>query len=212
MLRFLCAAFCAAFCSGFLASCASVAAPRENEAAASVAFEALKRGGYVIVMRHANSPGEQQGAVGLSKGCKLAPGRGLDAEGFFQARAIGEILKENAVPILKAYTSPMCRSWDTAALAAAGAPVETSPSQVSEKPADVVAMKAKVAAELAAHPGTNIILSSHSNIAPLYGAATRGREKEVPSGVIWLVHPSDWRAIARVDLLVRYPKVTPAVE
>ena len=156
--------------------------------------------------------GGQVGAVGLSKGCKLAPGRGLDAEGFFQARAMGEILKENDVKILKAYTSPMCRSWDTAALSAAGAPVEPHPSQISEKAADVAAMKAKVAKELAANPGENIILSSHSNIAPLYGATARRGEDEVPSGVIWLVHPGDWQAIARVDLLVRYPKVTPAVE
>ncbi|MFC2951406.1 histidine phosphatase family protein [Marinicaulis aureus] len=208
MLRFLCAAFAAAF----LASCATGPVVRENEAAASVAFEALKRGGYVIVMRHANSPGGQVGAVGLSEGCKLAPGRGLDAEGFFQARAMGEILKQNGVKIAKAYTSPMCRSWDTAALSAAGAPVEPHPSQISEKAVDVAAMKAKVAKELAANPGTNIILSSHSNIAPLYGATVRRGEDEVPSGVIWLVHPGDWQAIARVDLLVRYPKVSPAVE
>ncbi|GJL92667.1 histidine phosphatase family protein [Hyphococcus sp.] len=208
MVRFLCAAFCAAF----LASCASAQAPRVNEAASSVAFEAVKRGGYVLVMRHANSPGGQLGAVGLSKGCTLAEGRGLDAEGFFQARALGEILKENGVPVLKAYTSKMCRSWDTAALAAGGAPVEQHASQISTKPADVAAMKKQVAAELAANPGTNIILSSHSNIAPLYGATARKGEDEVPSGVIWLVHPGDWQAIARIDLAVRYPKAAPAVK
>lgn len=208
MLRF----FCAAMLAAMLAACASSAPVRANEAAASVAFEALKRGGYVIVMRHANSPEGQRASVGLSKGCKLAAGRGLDAEGFFQARAIGAILSDNEVPVLKAYTSPYCRSWDTAALASAGAPVEPHQSQVSEKAADVAAMKAKLAKELAANPGTNIVLSSHSNIAPLYGATTRGREKEVPSGVIWLVHPRDWQAIARVDLAVRYPKAEPAVE
>ncbi|PQA88073.1 hypothetical protein CW354_07035 [Marinicaulis flavus] len=202
----------AALAAACLGGCVTNPPPRENEAAASVAFEALKRGGYVIVMRHANSPEDQTSFVGLSEGCRLAPGRGLDAEGFFQARAMGAVLKAEGVPILKAYTSPMCRSWDTAALAASGAPVEPDPSQISEKPADVAAMKAKVAAELAAHPGTNIILSSHSNIAPLYGATTRGREKVVPSGVAWLVHPSDWQPIARVDLLIRYPEAKPAVE
>lgn len=208
MLRF----FCAAFAAAFLSACTTQMIVRENEAAVSVAFEALKRGGYVLVMRHASSPEGQAGAVGLSEGCRLQPGRGLDAEGFFQARAIGEILKENDVRIHKAYTSPMCRAWDTAALAAAGAPVEAHPSQVSTRGGDVEAMKAQVSADLAANPGTNIILSSHSNIAPLYGATTRGRESEVPSGVIWLVHPGDWQAIARVDLLVRYPDAKPAVE
>ena len=205
MLRFLCAAFAAAF----LSACVSASAPNATETASSVAFEALKRGGYVIVMRHANSPGEQAAPVGLSKGCRLGAGRGLDAEGFFQARAMGEILKANDVAILRAYTSEMCRSWDTAALSAGGAPVEPHPSQISTKPADVAAMKAKVAAELAANPGTNIILSSHSNIAPLYGATARKGEKEVPSGVIWLIHPRDWKPIARIDLAVRYPTATP---
>ena len=116
------------------------------------------------------------------------------------------------MPILKAYTSELCRAWDTAALAAGGAPVEAHPSQISTKPGDVAAMKSKVAAELAANPGTNIILSSHSNIAPLYGATAGKGEKEVPSGVIWLVHPSDWKPIARIDLSVRYPNATPVVK
>jgi phosphohistidine phosphatase SixA len=204
--------YCAALAAAFLGGCASTQAPRVNEAASSVAFEAVKRGGYVLVMRHANSPDGQPGAVGLSKGCTLAEGRGLDAEGFFQARALGEILKQNGVPVLKAYTSKMCRSWDTAALAAGGAPVEQHPSQISTNPEDVAAMKTQVAADLAANPGTNIILSSHSNIAPLYGATARKGEDEVPSGVIWLVHPGDWQAIARIDLAVRYPKAAAAVE
>jgi len=211
-MRLLCATFTAAFLLLATASCATGDIKRPNEAAASVAFEALKRGGYVIVMRHANSPEGQVSSVGLSKGCKLAKGRGLDAEGFFQARAIGAMLKENGVPIFKAYTSPYCRSWDTAALAAGGARVERDDRQVSEKAKNVADMKRDVEADLAAHPGTNIILSSHSNIAPLYGATTRGREKEVPSGVIWIVHPRDWQPIARIDLSIRYPKVTPVVE
>ncbi len=208
MLQLLCAAFVAAFMS----ACTTAPIQSPTKTANAVAFEALKRGGYVIVMRHANSPHGQAASVGLAKGCRLAPGRGLDAEGFFQARAIGEILKQNDAPILKAYTSEMCRSWDTAALAAGGAPVAAHPSQISTKAGDVAAMKRKVAAELAANPGENIILSSHSNIAPLYGASTMNGEKEVPSGVIWLVHPRDWQAIARVELSVRYPKETPVVK
>ncbi len=185
-MRILCAAICAAF----LSSCASAQAPRVNEAASSVAFEAVKRGGYVLVMRHANSPDDQLGAVGLSTGCTLAPGRGLDAEGFFQARAMGEILKENGVPILKAYTSPMCRSWDTAGLAAGGARVVPHPSQVSTKAADVAAMKTRVAAELARNPrNQHYPFQPFQHRAALWRNDAQGREKEVPSGVIWLVHP-----------------------
>lgn len=204
--------FCAAIAAVFLAGCATASMQRSNEAAASVAFEALKRGGYVIVLRHANSPGDQQGAMGLSRGCRLQPGRGLDAEGFYQARAFGAILQERGVPILKAYTSSMCRAWDTAALVAGGAPVEPHDSQVSTDPAVIAAFKEKIAKELAANPGRNIILASHSNIAPLYGATTRRGEKEVPSGVIYIVHPRDWAPIARIDLIARMPVPSVAVE
>lgn len=204
--------FCAGLAAAFLASCASGSLQRPNEAAASVAFEALKRGGYVIVMRHANSPGDQKGAVGLSEGCRLQPGRGLGPEGLYQARAFGAILAEEGVPILKAYTSPMCRAWDTAALAAGGAPVEPHDSQVSTDPGVVAAFKRQVEQELAGNPGQNIILASHSNIAPLYGATARKGEKEVPSGVIYVVHPRDWAPIARIDLIARLPAPAVAVE
>lgn len=203
MLRFLCAAFAAAFLSG----CASApATPQENTAALSVAFEAAKRGGYVILMRHANSPGGQEGAVGLSSGCRLAPGRGLDPEGFYQARAIGQMLAANDVPVLKAYSSPLCRAWDTAALAAGGAPVIMDQAQASTDAGVIARFKKKIEQELAANPGQNIILANHSNIAPLYGATMRGREKEVPSGSFYLVHPRDWQAIARIDVVARIPE------
>ncbi|WP_425410635.1 histidine phosphatase family protein [Hyphococcus sp.] len=208
MLRFLCAAICAAF----LSACATANMQRPNEAASSVAFEALKRGGYVILMRHANSPGGQTGAVGLSEGCRLAPGRGLDADGFYQARSFGAILAEEGVPILKAYTSPMCRAWDTAALTAGGAPVEAHPAQASTDASAIAAFKDRIARELSQHPGQNIILSNHSNIAPLYGATTRKGEKEVPSGVIYIIHPRDWAPIARLDLVARMPVPSLAVE
>lgn len=208
MLRLCCAAIAAAF----LGACATGPVQRPNEAAASVAFEALKRGGYVILMRHAESPAGQLGAAGLSEGCDLAAGRGLDAEGFYQARAIGWVLAANEAPILKAYTSPMCRSWDTAALAAGGAPVVMDRAMVSTDPREVAQFKTRIERELAANPGKNIILSNHSNIAPLYGATTRGREQEVPSGVFYLVHPRDWQVIARVDILGRIPAPSVAVE
>ena len=78
----------------------------------------LKKGGVVILMRHANSPSGQSGSVGMTKDCTLQNGRGLDSEGFFQARFIGEFLLDNGVPIGSAFTSDMCRAWDTARLVA----------------------------------------------------------------------------------------------
>lgn len=197
MLRF----FCASIAAAFLSACASASAANqdagqhgESHGSADI-FAKLQEGGYVLVMRHAHSPGGQKASVGMSEGCRLQPGRGLDATGFYQARSLGEMLAENNVPVLKAYTSMMCRAWDTAALAAGGKPVEAHPSQVSTDPATIAAMKAHVAAELAANPGTNIILASHSNIAPLYGALVKDSEEELPEGLISVVDPESWRGL-----------------
>ncbi len=198
--------------AAFLMACVSAGAVEHHENADTDIFAALQTGGYALVMRHANSPGGQKASVGLSSGCELAPGRGLDAEGLYQARAMGEILRENEVVILKAYTSRMCRAWDTAALTAGGAPVESHASQVSTDGDVVAAFKADVAAELAANPGQNIILSSHSNIAPLYGATARADEEEVPSGVVYVVDPEDWHVVARIDLVAKIEPASVAVE
>ena len=42
----------------------------------------LAAGGNVILMRHANSPSDQIASVGMTEGCELGAGRGLDAKGF----------------------------------------------------------------------------------------------------------------------------------
>ena len=111
----------------------------------------LKAGGYILVMRHANSPYDQQASVGMTDGCILAEGRGLDATGYFQARALGEYLRAEGVPLLKSYTSDMCRSYDTASIVSAGAPVIPHPSQKTEDPAIIAQFKKEIEAELAAN-------------------------------------------------------------
>ncbi|MHA7871233.1 MAG: histidine phosphatase family protein [Hyphococcus sp.] len=176
-------------------------------------FEALGSGGYVLVLRHANSPGGQQAAVGMTDGCVLGEGRGLDAQGLFQARYIGAALKAAGTPLLKAYTSDMCRSWDTARLAAGGADVVPHPSQKTTDLEAIAAFKKEVEAELAANPGWNIMLVSHSNIAPLYGAAALDGEAEIPSGAVFAVKPPDWGALQfRVDFTVNADPQTVTVD
>ncbi|WP_411816920.1 histidine phosphatase family protein [Hyphococcus sp. DH-69] len=207
MVRLLCAAFfLLSACTG-----GSNAAPKDGPDKAEALFQSLRAGGHVLVMRHANSPSGQKAPLGLSAGCTLGDGRGLDALGFYQARGLGEVLRAQEVPIAKAYTSPMCRSWDTAALAAAGAPVEMSETQISEDPSVVSAFKAQITEEIASGGG-NIILASHSNIAPFYGATPRATEEEVPSGVIYVIDPATWQAIARIDLVSAAGQPSVAVE
>lgn len=160
----------------------------------------LRSGGHVLVMRHASSPHDQSGPVGLSEGCRLGEGRGLDALGLYQARALGAFLKNESAPLLGVYTSRMCRSWDTARLAAGGATVQPHDSQMTTDSKEIAVFKDEIVSLLLENPGHNILLVSHSNIAPLYGAYAKGDEEEVPSGVVFLVEPDQWRALARYEV------------
>jgi broad specificity phosphatase PhoE len=158
----------------------------------------LAKGGAVILMRHANSPSDQVGSVGMTEGCTLQAGRGLDAKGFFQARFIGEFLSSNRVPIGAAFTSDMCRCWDTARLVAAGAPVAPVPALKSTNASEIDVFKAAVSALVAEKPAENILLVSHSNIVPLYADWTS--TEEIPSGVVLIVDPKTWKIKDKLNM------------
>lgn len=153
------------------------------------ALALLREGGNLIVMRHATSPSGQIAAIGMTEGCILQPGRGLSSRGFVEARFIGEWLAENGARIDKTYTSDICRSWDTARLVAAagGGPVMPRAEMKSDDPAIAAAFKKELDAELAASPGANILLVTHSNITPLYWSGPQEGEEETPSGRVHVI-------------------------
>ena len=165
------------------------------------ALEQLRGGGNIIVMRHATSPGDQNAAVGMTEGCALAPGRGLSAQGFFEARFAGEWLAANEVKIDTTYTSDLCRSYDTARLVAAAGngPVIPREEMKSDDPAVAEAFKKELEAALAASPTANILLVNHSNITPLYWSGPLEGEEETPSGRLHIVRNGE---TIRIDLKV----------
>ena len=79
-------------------------------------WEQLRRGGNVILVRHASTlPG-----LGDPPEFKLgdcATQRNLSEAGREEARRIGERLRAERVPVAQVYTSPWCRCRDTAMLA-----------------------------------------------------------------------------------------------
>jgi len=76
--------------------------------------------------------------------------------------------------------------------------VEPSDAQMTTEPAVIAAFKKEIEGELDGAPGGNILLVSHSNIAPLYGAYADEGEEEVPSGFLYIVSPEDWTAKGRI--------------
>ena len=202
MLRFFCAAMSAAFLNAAASAADNSSEPdpdiHGSRDAEQLFWSRVREGGQVFVMRHGKSPHDQTAAVGMTAGCVLGEGRGLSADGLAEARSLGVILVQQGAPILKAYTSDMCRAWDTARLVAGGVKTIPHPAQKTTDPEAVLMFKKAVASELAANPGKSVILVSHSNIAPLYGAKVCDGEVELPEGIVSVVSPENWQTVARI--------------
>ena len=90
------------------------------------AWSALRAGGHVALMRHADAPG----GFGDPPDFKVedcATQRNLSAKGRADARKIGARLKSEGVALNTILSSPWCRCIDTATLLELG-PVKTEPT------------------------------------------------------------------------------------
>src|SRR5437899_6922246 len=105
------------FCSTVDVACADDAAN---------AWKALRAGGYVALMRHADAPG----GAGDPPGFRLddcATQRNLSEKGRADAAKIGVRLKSQGIAVERILSSPWCRCMDTAMLLELG-PVEAEPT------------------------------------------------------------------------------------
>src|SRR5579862_6893087 len=83
--------------AAFLALSFATEALAENEEGA---WAALERGGYVVIMRHADAPGPEQGREGDPSNFRLddcSTQRNLDDFGREQAREIGNMVRAHRV-------------------------------------------------------------------------------------------------------------------
>jgi phosphohistidine phosphatase SixA len=102
----------------------------EAMASEADAWAALAKGGMVIIMRHADAPGPQQGREGDPPGFRLddcTTQRNLSPTGRRQSAEIGNMFRAHQVTISEIMTSPWCRAKDTAQLMNLGAPMNTTP-------------------------------------------------------------------------------------
>jgi phosphohistidine phosphatase SixA len=112
-MRFFVLTFLLGFCSTGEVATADEAAN---------ALKALRAGGHVALMRHADAPG----GVGDPPGFRVddcTTQRNLSAKGRADAAKIGSRLKREGIAFEKILSSPWCRCTDTAALLNLG-PVE----------------------------------------------------------------------------------------
>ena len=92
----------------------------------TAAWTALRQGGHVAFMRHAEAPG----GGGDPPGFRLddcSTQRNLSAKGRADAQAVGKNLRAKGVAVARLLSSPWCRCVDTARLMELG-PVEIEPT------------------------------------------------------------------------------------
>lgn len=133
-------------------------------------WQALQRGGQVILIRHTvTDPG-----VGDPPGMRLedcATQRNLSPEGRAHARRIGEELRRRGIPIGRVLSSPWCRCVETAKLAFGGAelsePLSNLFGRAENRERQVAGMR-----KLIVGAAGNLVLVSHgSTISALTGVS-----------------------------------------
>lgn len=152
-----------------------VSAAAQAQALSGAALgNALRQGGYVLVMRHANSPAQPPDkAAADPENVKLE--RQLDSAGRDTARAMGEALKASRIPVGDVLSSPTYRALQTVQLAALGkaktfAELDEGAAgmQGNAEAQRVAWLKARVAE--APRAGTNTIIVTHApNVKGAFG-------------------------------------------
>ena len=131
----------------------------------------LRRGGLVILMRHAAT----EAGLGDPAGYRLddcATQRNLSDAGREEARRVGERIRAERVPVAKVYTSPWCRCRDTA-MAAFGRAEDWEPlSSIFDFPHLEGDFSDRVRKRIGGYgrrpPAGNIVMVTHNvNIAAL---------------------------------------------
>lgn len=150
-------------------------------------LEAMKAGGYTILMRHAAT---ENFAIVPDEfdldDCDTQ--RGLSAEGQQQAKDMGEAMKALGIRIGEVYVSPYCRCQETGQIAFGKAEVswkliavdQLSPAKKQENAKQVRGMLDQTPA-----PGTNNVMITHTGtLLYSFGLQTR------PEGIIHVFKPT----------------------
>jgi phosphohistidine phosphatase SixA len=144
-----------------------VVAPVHGDESLSKAdlIAALQRGGCVILMRHASSPGTTPDAAHASADNHRLE-RQLDEQGQASARAMGDAFRRLKIPIGKVLSSPTYRALETVKLATLGQPTTLPELGQSEQAmsADKSGTRAAwLKAKADEHPaaGTNTLIVTH---------------------------------------------------
>ena len=193
-------------CLLLLTGCAAVEEPEpEGPLSGERLVEALRDGGYVIVIRHTAT--EEGGVDDPTKLEDCAPQRELSDEGRQQARDLGQAIGDLDVPVGRVVASPYCRTLETAKLAfgsGVSGDEDLLPLPGTGKPGNDKAIdRAKQLVGAEPDDGDNTALVTHiSTIEPVTGATPEegGSAVFAPEGdgefrLVAEVAPGGWQRL-----------------
>lgn len=176
-------------------------------------IQALRKGGYVLYMRHGNtdnSRADRAPSVDLSD-CSTQ--RVLNEEGRQVAAAVGKAISKARLPIGEIFHSPLCRARESAQLAF---PTQVKKLQedlnlaytanlTTEQKVPVLAATRKLVSAPVAKGSNRIIVAHAPNMADLMGYFVKPEGTVVvlrPLGegqfdYLASIHPDDWAALLK---------------
>ncbi len=184
----------------FLAGAGALLVATRADADDGASWERLRKGGLVVLIRHASTePG-----LGDPPGFRLgdcATQRNLSEAGREEARRIGARFKSEGAGIAQVYTSPWCRCRETAMLAFGRAEDWAPLSSIFDLPHQEAEFTERVKKRIAGYarrtPVGNVIMVTHNvNIAAL-------SRQSVAPGEMVLMRPEgccDARMIERLKI------------
>ena len=155
----------------FLAGWAALAASPWVRADDNAAWNRLRKGGMVVLMRHtATEPGLGDPAGFRLDDCTTQ--RNLSDEGRAHARRIGERFRAERVQVAQVFTSPWCRCRETAMLAFGRAedwtPLSSFFDFPHQEPEFTERVRKRIGTYARRKPAGNVVMVTHNvNIAAL---------------------------------------------
>lgn len=161
----------------------------------------LQKGGFVLVMRHAQSPDAAPTAK-EAESDNTALERQLGAQGKTSARELGQALRRLRIPIGQIYSSPAYRARETLRLAGLGAPRLVM--QLAEGPRGMQGSAGRAqmqwlqqAVTQVPSNGTNTLIETHApNITGAFGPAAAN----IDAGEMIVFSPQRGTAVGRMTV------------
>lgn len=170
----------------FLLGALALAAWPAARADDAALWKEMRRGGTVLLIRHASTQPGLGDPAGFSLG-DCATQRNLSERGREESVRIGERLRREKVPIARVFTSPWCRCRDTATLAFGSAedwePLSSFFDFPDREAEYIESVKKRISSYASRNPGGNVVMVTHNvNIAAL-------TKLSVATGEIVVVRP-----------------------